>query len=136
MNEQPMGFYPPDTLVHEAQRRGMSISPPSILSSISECRVESLGVRMGLGYVAGVSSEDVSAIVGERDRGGPFSSVESLASRCATRVDALERLAWAGALDGLVDGGRREALWRVGGGAAGGGGGGGAGRRPPRGAPR
>jgi error-prone DNA polymerase len=75
---------------------------------------DDLGVRMGLGYVAGVSGEDVSAIVVERERGGPFASVESLASRCATRVDALERLAWAGALDGLVGDGRREALWRLG----------------------
>ena len=29
LNEQPMGFYPPDTLVHEAQRRGMAVLPPS-----------------------------------------------------------------------------------------------------------
>ena len=28
LNEQPMGFYPPDTLVHEAQRRGMAVLPP------------------------------------------------------------------------------------------------------------
>src|SRR5947208_1906580 len=73
-----------------------------------------LAVRVGLGYVAGVSAEDVRAIVDERSRGGPFSSVEQLASRCATRVDALERLAWAGALDPLVAGGRREALWLLG----------------------
>jgi error-prone DNA polymerase len=69
---------------------------------------------MGLGYVAGVSSEVVSAIVDERGRGGAFSSVEELSSRCATRVDALERLAWAGALDSMVSDGRREALWRLG----------------------
>jgi error-prone DNA polymerase len=29
-------------------------------------------------------------------------------------VDALERLAWSGALDSLAEGGRREALWRLG----------------------
>jgi error-prone DNA polymerase len=71
-------------------------------------------VRIGLGYVAGVSGDDVKAIVAERERGGPFASVESLASRCATRVDALERLAWSGAMDAMVPGGRREALWRLG----------------------
>src|SRR5205085_2648351 len=119
MNEQPMGFYPPDTLVHEAQRRGIAILPPDTGASIAECRVEGGAVRMGLGYVNGVSGEDVKAIVAERERGGPFASVESLASRCATRVDALERLAWAGALDALVGDGRREALWRLGPAAAG-----------------
>src|SRR4051812_13985611 len=126
MNEQPMGFYPPDTLVHESQRRGISILPPDVGSSVAECRVEGSAVRIGLGYVSGVSKEDVLAITAERDRAGPFASVEQLASRCATRVDALERLAWAGALDGLVGGSRREALWRLGGAAPGGGGGGGA----------
>jgi hypothetical protein len=44
----------------------------------------------------------------------PFRSVEDLTARCSTRIDSLERLAWAGALDGLVEGGRREALWRLG----------------------
>jgi error-prone DNA polymerase len=114
LNEQPMGFYPPDTLVHEAQRRSIDILPPDVCSSTAECHVEASAVRIGLGYVSGVSREDVLAITAERDRGGPFSSVEQLASRCATRVDALERLAWAGAIDSLVEGGRREALWRLG----------------------
>jgi error-prone DNA polymerase len=118
LNEQPMGFYPPDTLVHEAQRRSISILPPDVAASIAECRVEpgpdGLAVRMGLAYVAGVSGDDVKAIVAERDRAGAFRSVEELSSRCATRVDALERLAWAGALDSMVAGGRREALWRLG----------------------
>ena len=27
LNEQPMGFYPPDSLVHEAQRRGIRVAP-------------------------------------------------------------------------------------------------------------
>jgi error-prone DNA polymerase len=114
LNEQPMGFYPPDTLVHEAQRRSISILPPDVTASVAECRVEDGAMRMGLGYVSGVSGDDVKAIVAERERGGAFASVESLASRCATRVDALERLAWAGALDSLVADGRREALWRLG----------------------
>jgi error-prone DNA polymerase len=37
LNEQPMGFYPPDSLVHEAQRRGMSILPPCVGASSVEC---------------------------------------------------------------------------------------------------
>ena len=41
LNEQPMGFYPPDALVHEAQRRGMTVLPPHIGRSDVECRVES-----------------------------------------------------------------------------------------------
>ena len=40
LNEQPMGFYPPDSLVHEAQRRGIAVLPPCVLRSGVECRVE------------------------------------------------------------------------------------------------
>ena len=40
LNEQPMGFYPPDALVHEAQRRGVEVLPPCVSLSGVECRVE------------------------------------------------------------------------------------------------
>ena len=42
LNEQPMGFYPPDTLVHEAQRQGVEVLPPCVARSGGECRVETL----------------------------------------------------------------------------------------------
>src|SRR5439155_5360593 len=120
LNEQPMGFYPPDSLVHEAQRRGIPVLPPCILRSDAECRVErvsfdapDLAVRIGLGYIAGVGEEDVRGIVEERERGGVF-SVAELAGRCSAQRDALERLAWAGACDTLTDGSRRRALWLLG----------------------
>src|SRR3954451_12125880 len=113
LNEQPMGFYPPDTLVHEAQRRGIEVLAPDIRVSVADCRTEGGAVRVGLGYVKGVSADDVRAVVEERERAA-FRSVEDLAARCSTRLDSLERLAWAGALDGLVVGGRRQALWRLG----------------------
>ena len=118
LNEQPMGFYPPDALVHEAQRRGIAVLPPDAGRSAAECRVEDGAVRMGLGYVNGVRAHDVQAIVAERERGGPFRSLADLASRCGACRDTLERLAWAGACDALVEGPpavrRRTALWQLG----------------------
>ncbi|HYH58736.1 MAG TPA: error-prone DNA polymerase [Thermoleophilaceae bacterium] len=118
MNEQPMGFYPPDALVHEAQRRGITVLPPDACRSHTECRVEEGGVRMGLAYVSGVRTEDVKALVAERERGGPFRSLADLAARCGSGRETLERLAWAGACDSLVDGEpavrRRTALWQLG----------------------
>ena len=111
LNEQPMGFYPPDALVHEAQRRGMTVLPPHINRSDTECRVESDAVRIGLGYVQGVKEEEVKALVAERERGGPFRDAGDLAARSGAGRDTLERLAWAGACDDLP---RREALWQMG----------------------
>jgi error-prone DNA polymerase len=40
MNEQPMGFYAPDTLAHEAQRRGIELLPPDVNASEAMCTVE------------------------------------------------------------------------------------------------
>jgi error-prone DNA polymerase len=40
MNEQPMGFYAPDTLAHEAQRRGIALRPPDVNASQALCSVE------------------------------------------------------------------------------------------------
>src|SRR5437764_5076263 len=98
LNEQPMGFYPPDSLVHEAQRRGIPVLPPCVMRSEAECRVEeasaaALGVRIGLGYVSGVCEEDVREFVEERRRSGPFTSIAEMAARCGAQRDALERLA-------------------------------------------
>src|SRR2546421_2506629 len=40
LNEQPMGFYPPDALVHEAQRRGIEVLAADVNASAAECTVE------------------------------------------------------------------------------------------------
>jgi error-prone DNA polymerase len=127
LNEQPMGFYPPDSLVHEAQRRGIRVAPPDANRSKVLCHVETpreeadvrggLVVRVGLGYVKGVAKGEVEALVAERERGGPYKGIAELASRSGAGLPSLERLAWAGALDGIPAGSeddRREALWRVG----------------------
>ncbi|HEX2391739.1 MAG TPA: DNA polymerase III subunit alpha, partial [Solirubrobacterales bacterium] len=127
LNEQPMGFYPPDSLVHEAQRRGVRVAPPDANRSAVLCQVESprrrpelrggAMVRIGLGYVKGVRREEMEALVAERERGGSYRGVAELASRSGAGLVSLERLAWAGALDGIPrEGGseRRRALWRVG----------------------
>jgi error-prone DNA polymerase len=118
LNEQPMGFYPPDALVHEAQRRGLEVLGPCIGASDAECRVESGAVRIGLGYVKGVQEEGARALVAERERGGGYRSIPDLASRSGAGLTTLERLAWAGACDALLDGPvqqrRRRALWMLG----------------------
>jgi error-prone DNA polymerase len=121
LNEQPMGFYPPDALAHEAQRRGVRLAPPDANRSAVECHVETAGegargglrVRIGLGYVKGVQEEEMESLVAERERGGEYEEISDLASRSGVSHAGLERLAWAGALDTLPRD-RRRALWEVG----------------------
>ena len=69
LNEQPMGFYPPDTLIHEAQRRGIEVLAPCARRSDADCKVEGLAVRLGLGYVKGVKEQEIRRVVEERERG-------------------------------------------------------------------
>ncbi|HEY6778839.1 MAG TPA: error-prone DNA polymerase [Thermoleophilaceae bacterium] len=118
LNEQPMGFYPPDSLVHEAQRRGVEVLPPCVVRSAAHCLTENGGVRIGLGYVNGVRAAEVRALVAERDGGGGWRSLGDLAGRSGASAETLGRLAWAGACDALVEGPevgrRRQALWLLG----------------------
>jgi error-prone DNA polymerase len=120
LNEQPMGFYPPDSLVHDAQRHGIEILPPDINESKVECHVApmragpsatSYAVRIGLGYVTGVQKHEVDRLLEEREGKGPYGDAGELAARSGASRDTLERLAWAGACEGLA---RREALWQAG----------------------
>ncbi len=123
LNEQPMGFYPPDALVHEAQRRGIEIRGPDVNASLVECHVEgnAEAVRIGLGYVAEVKGEEVEGLVAEREGGGPYAALAELAARSGAGPAALERLAWAGACDELAaqEPARRAPLWTLGGSATG-----------------
>ncbi len=104
MNEQPMGFYAPDSLVHEAEGRSIAVLPVDVNASTVQCTVQDGGVRLGLGYVKGAAVADVHALVAERERGGPFGSAGELAARCGAARPTLERLAWSGACDGIVEG--------------------------------
>jgi error-prone DNA polymerase len=126
LNEQPMGFYPPDALVHEAQRRGMDVLPPDVNESEAECEMDPepahpraaarkrARVRIGLGYVRGVREQEVKELIATRKSGGRFRSLSDLASRAGAGAPSLELLAWSGACDSLVEGDRRVALWQLG----------------------
>ena len=67
LNAQPMGFYPPATLVRDAQRRGVETRPPDVNRSGVHCEIEDGAVRVGLKYVQGVGEDDAEAVVAERD---------------------------------------------------------------------
>jgi error-prone DNA polymerase len=121
LNEQPMGFYPPDALVHEAQRRGIEVLAPDVNESGVECDVEADEdrVRIGLGYVRGVRAAEVTELVTARHAAGRFRSLTELASRGGSSASSLGLLAWSGACDSLADaswGGsaRRLTLWQLG----------------------
>ncbi|HEY5660201.1 MAG TPA: hypothetical protein VIR59_05400, partial [Gaiellaceae bacterium] len=113
LNAQPMGFYPPATLVRDGQRRGVETRPPDVNVSGAKCDVEEGAVRIGLDYVNGIGEDDARAVVDERGRAGPFAIVRELAQRTQLSEHGLETLVVSGACDcfGLP---RRQLLWQLG----------------------
>jgi error-prone DNA polymerase len=113
LNAQPMGFYPPATLVRDGQRRGVETRSPDVNISAPKCAVEDGAVRIGLDYVTGIAEDDAQAVVDERERGGAFTSVRDLAQRTQLSEHGLETLIVAGACDcfGIE---RRRLLWQLG----------------------
>jgi len=63
LNNQPMGFYHPASLVKDAQRRGVRFHPIDVQQSDWLCRVEEDGaIRLGFMYVNGLRKEVGQAI--------------------------------------------------------------------------
>jgi error-prone DNA polymerase len=109
LNAQPMGFYPPATLVRDGQRHGVETRPPDVNLSEVDCTIEDGAVRVGLKYVQGVGEDDAEAVVAAR----PYASIRELAQQTQLSVDELRALVESGACDcfGLR---RRELLWQLG----------------------
>lgn len=114
LNNQPMGFYHPATLVKDAQRHGLRVLPVDIFISGWRSQIESCDgatcLRLGLNYVRGLRQEIGEALVAAR----PFSSIADLPRRVpALRKDEIRMLSQSGALNSLRDAGsRRNALWQ------------------------
>jgi error-prone DNA polymerase len=113
LNAQPMGFYPPASLVRDAQRRGVEVLPPDVNLSAASCRIERDSVRIGLGYIKGLGEQPAKMFVAEREENGNFSSVVQLAQRAPLDRPGLEALVASGACDSF-GWPRRQLLWRLG----------------------
>src|SRR6185295_2910448 len=119
LNNQPMGFYQPFTIVKDAQRHGLKVLPIDITRSDWLCTLEkeedsSLVMRLGLRYVKGLSRQSGEAIVRERVK-GDFAGIDDLRNRVPElRKDELRKLAAVGALNFIQSTvNRRDALWQV-----------------------
>jgi error-prone DNA polymerase len=120
LNNQPMGFYQPFTLVKDAQRHGLTVRPVDVTRSDWLCTIEDEGgtggkendaipeggdtaprrvLRLGLRYVKSLSEQSGKAIVRERLK-QPFISIDDLQNRVPElRKDEMRKLAAIGALN-------------------------------------
>src|SRR5437660_9102651 len=120
LNNQPMGFYSPATLVKDAQRHGLRVRAIDVTCSDWLCTIERDGerlcVRLGLRFVKGLREEVGREIV--RERGvRAFASIDDLKLRVPGLQKAeLTALAEIGALNfvgSTVGFHRRDALWQI-----------------------
>ena len=113
LNAQPMGFYPPASLVRDAQRRGVRVASTCIQASQAMCTLTDDGaVRIGLAYVRDVRHDAADTLVAERVSGGPFTDLADLAARSTLTRPQLAQLIRAGACD-VFGHPRRELLWQL-----------------------
>jgi error-prone DNA polymerase len=112
LNNQPMGFYAPATLIQDARRRGLRFLPPCVNASEWPCTVaDAQTVRLGLNQLRGVDRGALQRLVAVRGSRA-FTSLDELRGRTGFDRDELRVLARAGALNALC-GHRRQALWQV-----------------------
>jgi hypothetical protein len=116
LNNQPMGFYHPATIVNDARRHGQRILPVDVTRSDWLCTVEKLAdgplaVRLGFRYVKGLREEVAKALVAARAE-RPFVSASEVAQRVALDRAELETLASIGAFVSL-GGTRRQNVWAL-----------------------
>jgi len=112
INNQPMGFYSPATLVQDARRHGIRVRPVEVNLSGWDCVVEDdFTIRLGLRVVRGVHEESARNMV-EARREQPFASTDDFLLRTSFNRNERRALAAVGALNSL-SGHRRAALWAV-----------------------
>jgi len=109
LNNQPMGFYHPSTLVKDAQRHGLRVLPVDINRSRAKCTLENLNLRLGFRYVRGLRAQTAVAI----ETAQPVRDIEDLARRVPElQKDEMTQLASIGALNSIGAEHRRDALWQ------------------------
>ena len=121
LNNQPMGFYSPATIVKDAQRHGLRVKPVDVQHSEWPCTLEPepdnahrFTVRLGLCYARGLRKKTGLALVAAREQ-IVFNSVQDVVLRVPELSKSdLALLAKIGAFNSLGDvAHRRDALWQV-----------------------
>jgi error-prone DNA polymerase len=112
LNNQPMGFYTPATIVKDAQRHGLKIKPVCVSQSDWRCTViDDNSVRLGFCIVNGLRQEHAEELVRQR-RDRSFKSLDDFKRRIPLSKDELRILAELGALNCFAEH-RRAAMWDV-----------------------
>jgi len=93
-------------VVNECKNLGIEVLPPNVNESLeSFTYIDDTHIRFGLLSVKNLGENAINAIIEERKKGGPFTSLENLIERVESKdlnKKSLESLAKSGALDDLA----------------------------------
>ena len=113
INQQPMGFYPVETLKQDARRFGVPFLNPCVNRGGVDCVPNDDSLLLGLRFIKDVGATSAALIVREREGHGPYTGPADLVRRTGLKPQAVESLVMAGAFDTLAPN-RRQALWDAG----------------------
>ena len=113
INNQPMGFYPMETLKQDARRFGVPFLNPCVNRSDDKCIPRGKSVLLGLRFIKDVGEAGADRVIRERKRGGAYTGAGDLVRRTGLKPQAVESLVMAGAFDAITPH-RRQALWEAG----------------------
>ncbi|HEY4258396.1 MAG TPA: error-prone DNA polymerase [Candidatus Udaeobacter sp.] len=112
LNNQPMGFYTPATIVKDAQRHDVKVKSVCVMKSDWRCTViDDNTFRLGFCVVNGLRQEHGEQIEHERENRS-FKSLDDFKRRVSLSKDELRTLAELGALNCFAEH-RRAAMWHV-----------------------
>ncbi|MFL6593838.1 MAG: DNA polymerase III subunit alpha [Chthoniobacterales bacterium] len=112
LNNQPMGFYSPATIVKDGHRHGLKVKPVCVAESDWRCTVLSDDtIRLGFCVVSGFRQEHADELVRQREA-TPFVSLDDFKRRVPLPKEKLRALALVGALNCFAEH-RRNAMWHV-----------------------
>jgi len=128
INNQPMGFYPVETLKEDARKFGVDFLNPCVNRSEVRAAPDTLSprgaggdaegrgglsARLGLGMIKDIGPESARLIVEEREARGPYADAGELVRRTGLKPQSVRSLIEAGAFDAVTPN-RREAFWEAG----------------------
>ncbi|MBI2302604.1 MAG: DNA polymerase III subunit alpha, partial [Armatimonadetes bacterium] len=108
LRNQPMGFYPPHTIVGVAQRRGVMVVGPCINSGPDRTEARDGAIHIGLAQIKRIAPETAERIVAAR----PYTTLGGLLRGAGLHRDQAAALIRSGACDAIAKH-RRMLLWQL-----------------------
>ena len=113
VNNQPMGFYPLETLKQDARKFGVTFINPDINKSQTQSISKDESVLLGLKFIKHIGTKVADSIIGERKRQGPYISTIDFVRRTGLSSKSVTSLIYAGAFDS-INSNRRMTFWESG----------------------